>query len=68
LNVFPYIPAKQEYPPKLWNLLVINPIYFGFGGFYANVGGVGFVLRTANNHASTSTIPRTAIFSLIDLI
>jgi hypothetical protein len=40
LVIFLFIPAKQEYPPKLWNLLVIKPIYFSFGGFYANVGGI----------------------------
>jgi hypothetical protein len=46
--IFSYTPAKQRHPPKLWNLLLISPIYFGFGGFYANIGGVKSGLRTAN--------------------
>ena len=40
LDIFPFTPAKQECTPKLWNLLVKSPIYFCFGDFYANAGGV----------------------------
>jgi hypothetical protein len=39
-DVFPYIPAKQVSPPKLWNLVSIKPYLLCFGGFYASFGGI----------------------------